>query len=81
MCRRPEDPRPSGRVGRSRELAELEIEDNGTGFDTAQLTQRRRQGHIGLLAINDLISNAGGRVTVNSRPGLGTKVLVEVPTR
>ena len=69
------------RIVRQGDCVELEIADNGQGFDPGQLPRRRQQGHIGLLAINDLITTAGGRLTVHSRPGLGTTVRVEVPTQ
>jgi signal transduction histidine kinase len=62
------------------DTATLDITDDGRGFDQSRLPLRRREGHIGLLALEDLIGNAGGRLTITSRPGHGTTVQVAVPT-
>jgi signal transduction histidine kinase len=66
-------------VFRDGPVGRLEITDDGRGFDPAVLTERRQQGHLGLLAIRDLVDNAGGRLRVRSAPGQGTTVVVEVP--
>jgi signal transduction histidine kinase len=63
------------------DVATLDITDNGQGFDQSRLPQRRNEGHIGLLALDDLIGNAGGRLGITSQPGHGTTVQVAVPTR
>jgi signal transduction histidine kinase len=63
------------------DVATLDISDNGQGFDQSRLPQRRNEGHIGLLALDDLIGNAGGRLSITSQPGHGTTVQVAVPTR
>ncbi len=67
------------RVKRSGGTATLIVEDEGRGFEESRLQVRRQQGHVGLRALGDLISNAGGRLTVRSSPGQGTRVEVEVP--
>jgi two-component system, NarL family, sensor kinase len=56
------------------------IRDDGTGFDAAQRAQRREQGHVGLSLLEDLVTEAGGRLAVSSAPGLGTTVTLELPT-
>jgi signal transduction histidine kinase len=50
------------------------IEDDGRGFDPA----RRVEG-LGLLGMRERIALIGGRVAVESRPGAGTTIAVEVP--
>jgi two-component system, NarL family, sensor kinase len=57
----------------------LEISDNGRGFSSADLEQRRRDGHVGLSLLRDLVADAGGTLHVETRPGGGTAVAVEVP--
>src|SRR6202790_3453361 len=57
----------------------LEIADDGRGFSAADLDQRRRDGHVGLSLLRDLVADAGGTLLVVSHPGLGTRVSVEVP--
>ena len=55
-------------------LTRILIEDDGRGFDTEQ-TQRR----LGLLGMAERAEMMGGRLTVESIPGRGTTLVVEVP--
>jgi signal transduction histidine kinase len=57
----------------------LEVSDDGRGFSAEDLDQRRRDGHVGLSLLRDLVADAGGTLHVESRPGDGTDVAVEVP--
>ncbi|ABH00315.1 sensor kinase, two-component system (plasmid) [Rhodococcus jostii RHA1] len=54
------------------------IEDNGIGFDLDLVGQRRSLGLIGMRERARLV---GGRMSVESRPGQGTTIMVEVPIR
>ncbi len=54
------------------------IEDNGTGFDTDAARQRKS---LGLIGMHERARLVGGRLVVESRPGQGTTVLMEVPIR
>jgi signal transduction histidine kinase len=54
----------------------LQISDNGMGFDTSA---DRGQTHRGLRNIASRISSVGGTLDVNSRPGEGTTLIVDVP--
>jgi signal transduction histidine kinase len=53
----------------------LEIADDGTGFDRATA---ERRGGFGLRGIAERAAQVGGAVTVQSAPGQGTVVRVEV---
>jgi signal transduction histidine kinase len=53
------------------------IRDDGRGFDPAA----DRPGHFGLESMRGRAAEIGGRLTIASRPGLGTAVLVEAPAR
>ena len=64
--------RPNGRV-------RLVVADDGRGFDERQAERRRREGHIGLSLLSDLATSAGGTLAVDSLPGSGTRVTLEVP--
>ena len=57
----------------------LTVEDDGRGFQ--QQTPAPGGGHSGhgLLAMKERCSLVGGRMIVNSKPGVGTLVLIEVP--
>jgi two-component system NarL family sensor kinase len=59
--------------------ARLTVTDDGRGFDDAELHRRRTEGHVGLVALRGLVTDAGGTLTVDSRPGEGTTMTVEVP--
>jgi signal transduction histidine kinase len=52
------------------------VEDNGQGFDPAAVALK---GRIGLLGIRERAQALGGTLTLDSAPGSGTTVLVEVP--
>jgi methyl-accepting chemotaxis protein len=62
--------RLEAREGRVR----LEIRDDGRGFDTGA----RRQGGVGLASMEERARLAGGRLTVESGAGMGTRVVVEL---
>ena len=51
--------------------ARLVVDDDGRGFDAADLDRRFAEGHIGLRSLGDLIDDSGGTLTVRSAPGSG----------
>ncbi|MGX4693025.1 GAF domain-containing sensor histidine kinase [Streptomyces sp. JNUCC 63] len=57
--------------------AVLRITDDGTGFDP--MAVRRAGRHLGLVSMRDRASGVGGRLTVESAPGKGTVIEMEVP--
>jgi signal transduction histidine kinase len=57
----------------------LEIVDDGWGFSDSDLEERRRAGHIGLGLLRDVVHEEGGRLIVDSRPGEGTRVAMDIP--
>lgn len=59
--------------------ASLVVDDNGRGFDTAELTNRARRGHVGLRSLVGLIQDAGGGIVIRSLPSVGTRVEVTLP--
>jgi two-component system NarL family sensor kinase len=60
--------------------AELGIEDNGEGFT---MPKRRimlaRAGHLGIVGAAERAEALGGKITVESKPGSGTKIYVVIP--
>jgi signal transduction histidine kinase len=54
------------------------VADNGRGFVVAE--RERLPGHLGLIALNERVMVAGGWCTIESEPGLGTRVEFWVPT-
>lgn len=55
----------------------LRVTDDGSGFEP-QAT-RRAGRHLGLVSMRDRASGVGGRLTVESAPGKGTTIEMEVP--
>lgn len=53
------------------------VEDNGVGFEPEEV--RQRGDHVGLLGIEERAEALGGTLTVESTPGAGTTIVVEVP--
>jgi signal transduction histidine kinase len=54
----------------------LEVSDNGRGFDPAHLN-----GGFGLTGMKERVSRLGGRMTIESAPGQGTRILAVLPDR
>ena len=54
----------------------LEVVDDGVGFDPGATSG---DGHYGLRAAGSLVREHGGSMEVESAPGSGTMVRVEVP--
>lgn len=56
------------------------IEDDGQGFDVDTIRHFQEDGMgLGLIGIEERVSLLGGTVTVESKPAMGTTVVVEVP--
>jgi signal transduction histidine kinase len=55
----------------------LRVRDDGRGFDPSAV--RRAGRHLGLVSMRDRADGVGGRLTVESEPGKGTVVEMEVP--
>ncbi len=70
------------------ELAQFDIVDDGAGFrTTGKLFPRSKPGdqpkeggaHFGLAVMRERVEQAGGRFEINSTPGKGTRVHVQLP--
>jgi signal transduction histidine kinase len=57
--------------------AVLRVADDGRGFDPHSV--RRAGRHLGLVSMRDRANGVGGRLTVESAPGKGTTIEMEVP--
>jgi signal transduction histidine kinase/ligand-binding sensor domain-containing protein len=56
----------------------LRVRDDGRGFDPDSLSPAL-SGHYGLIGMRERAERIGGHLTLTSRPGEGTELLVEVP--
>lgn len=54
----------------------MEIEDAGVGFDLAKV--RVEPGHLGLTSMKERIEALGGSLMIDSHPGKGTRLLIEL---
>ncbi len=62
------------------ERAKIVVEDDGSGFDTAQaLTAAHQRKTIGLSSMKDQVDMLGGELTIDSALGRGTRVEFWVP--
>ncbi|MDQ2825608.1 MAG: histidine kinase [Actinomycetota bacterium] len=57
----------------------LEVADDGAGFGPGRRQEAADEGHIGLTLLGALAEDAGGRLEVDSTPGRGTRICLEVP--
>nr|WP_078647328.1 GAF domain-containing sensor histidine kinase [Streptomyces hygroscopicus] len=57
--------------------ARLRVADDGRGFDPSAV--RRAGRHLGLVSMRDRAGGVGGALTVESAPGKGTVIEMEVP--
>jgi signal transduction histidine kinase len=56
------------------------IEDDGLGFDASrQDTQDKNEGHLGLVGIEERVAILNGRFRLESQPGAGATLVVEIP--
>jgi signal transduction histidine kinase len=56
----------------------LLITDNGVGFDKEMAESQRQVGHLGLQLLRDLSEDMGAVLVVDSTPGSGTTVHLEL---
>jgi signal transduction histidine kinase len=56
----------------------LVVTDDGMGFDAATAS---RGGHLGLAGMRTRVERFSGRLTVESSPGKGARLQIEVPTQ
>jgi signal transduction histidine kinase len=66
-------------VSRDADRTALTVGDDGRGFDPARAGAG--EGHFGLALLRDLARERGAELTVDSGPGAGTRVTIEVPRR
>jgi signal transduction histidine kinase len=55
---------------------QLEVRDAGTGFD---IEEAGGNGGLGLVSMRERVRMIDGRISIKSRPGAGTKLIVSVP--
>jgi len=66
------------RVERTDDRVVAVIEDNGRGFDVAEALNGKHRG-LGLFGMRERAAYVGGQVQIESKPGAGTRVRVQIP--
>jgi signal transduction histidine kinase len=66
-------------VSRQAKLWEVVVDDDGQGMAAGRVEARREEGHLGLHALGQLLTDAGGSLAVHSAPNAGTRVEMRVP--
>jgi signal transduction histidine kinase len=56
----------------------IEIEDDGKGFEPGNVSHADRR-HFGLMGIEERVEILGGKVRIESAPGKGTRIHLEIP--
>jgi two-component system NarL family sensor kinase len=67
------------RLERVEGYAVMEINDDGVGFDAADLLAHPVEGHFGLRVLGDVVADAGGELLLTSAPGAGTSWQLRIP--
>ncbi len=65
-------------VRRRGDALELEVDDDGRGFEEGRPQQALSEGHIGLASVAERVQSAGGRFELTSSPA-GTNALARLP--
>jgi signal transduction histidine kinase len=63
----------------SQDGTRIVVDDDGSGFDTDAAPAPQAPRGLGLAGISERIASLGGRLRLESQPGSGTRVIVEVP--
>lgn len=67
-------------VSHSASLLSISIDDNGKGFDMSKSRTRNGEGGMGMTFMRERIKYINGRLFVNSEPGKGTRVTLNIPS-
>jgi len=69
----------SVRIALSAGMLDVEVSDDGSGFDATKARDYLRKGKVGLASMRERTELGGGTFTVRSQPGRGTTVSASLP--
>ncbi|MFQ6058799.1 MAG: histidine kinase [Anaerolineae bacterium] len=67
------------RLGIEDSQVALLVEDDGRGFDVEQVLHATEERRLGLFGIEERVALLGGTFTIESQPGQGTRLRIQVP--
>jgi signal transduction histidine kinase len=67
------------RIGRKSHLFSCSIEDDGVGFDVRAVQSDGKRRGLGLIGMQERLNGIGGTLSIDSRRGQGTKLLIQLP--
>ena len=68
------------RIGRKDGQLCCSIEDDGKGFDVQAVQADYKRRGLGLTGMQERLNAIGGRLSIDSVPGRGTRLLIQLPT-
>ena len=68
-------------VSETPERVRLTVKDDGRGFSVDQGSLAAGRGHLGLQLLRDLAADGGAALEIDSEPGRGTRISIEVDRR
>jgi signal transduction histidine kinase len=66
-------------IRKTSDAVRLEICDDGKSFSVDRMLAAKQGGRLGLLGMRERVEMVGGRFVIESTPGKGTTVSVEIP--
>jgi signal transduction histidine kinase len=68
------------RIGRKNRLLSCSIEDDGQGFNVGAVQADCSRRGLGLIGMQERLNAIGGTLSIDSAPGRGTKLLIQLAT-
>ena len=69
-------------ISHSKDLLSITIDDNGKGFSPEKIKSKKEgNGGMGLTFMKERIKYINGRIFINSNPGEGTRVTINIPIK
>jgi len=68
-------------LSQEKDCARLVVTDNGVGFDVNTPPKYESGSGLGLVGMRERVALVGGRCSVESEPGCGTRITIELPVK
>jgi signal transduction histidine kinase len=68
------------RIGRKSGRLCCSIEDDGVGFDVQAVQSDWKRRGLGLIGMQERLNAIGGTLSIDSAPGQGTRLMIQLPT-